>query len=111
MDRYSIVQRSQSMPRACPVERHVRCYLATSMRLLRNSSKKPLFFDILRVSFRYLLVEDKQRCSTGRARGIFNHDALHVAGEQMRQGLKPWALASAAVVKPTRFLREMVSTQ
>ena len=35
----------------------------------------------------------------------------HVAGEQMWQGLKPWALASAAVVKPTRFLREMVSTQ
>src|SRR6266566_1618161 len=31
--------------------------------LLRNSSKKPFYFDVLKVSFRYLQVEDKQGSS------------------------------------------------
>lgn len=68
------------MPRACPVEFSrsllhasliipLRCHglapwhpifslgvlLATIVKLLRNSSKKP-FFDVLKVSFHYLLV-------------------------------------------------------
>jgi hypothetical protein len=34
--------------------------LKAALWLLRNSSKKPLFFDVLKVSSRYLLVEDKQ---------------------------------------------------
>jgi hypothetical protein len=37
--------------------------------------------------------------------------ADHVAGDQMRHGLKPCETASDPVEKPTRFLVEMRSTQ
>src|SRR6266566_7690046 len=38
-------------------------YSPCSLYLLRNSSKKPFYFDVLKVSFRYLQVEDKQGSS------------------------------------------------
>ena len=38
-------------------------------------------------------------------------EKTYATGEQTRQGLKPWDIASDAVENPTRFLDEMRSTQ
>jgi len=56
---------SVALTPALKLVRIIRFLLVNSVSpcLLRNSSKKPLYFDVLIVSFRYLLVEDKQGSS------------------------------------------------
>src|SRR5258705_13582236 len=60
--------------------------LRVSPCLLRNSSKKPLFFDVLKVSFRYLLVEDKQGSSVVQwFRRFYHHGGTENTENALRQ--------------------------